>query len=133
MIPVGSVPVLERMTGIRIVATPTSLDTLSSESSVHLRIAPDEMLIIPACPGVTDNLKDPHAIVIQETSFFGAWFSHSQVQQLFASYCEWPYPPNPGTHQGAMANIPIKLFQSSEESLLLVQSPYLADFLERVE
>ena len=133
MIPVGSVPVLERMTGIRIVATPTSLDTLSSESSVHLRIAPDEMLIIPACPGVTDNLKDPHAIVIQETSFFGAWFSQSEIQRLFASYCEWALPLNPGTHQGAMANIPIKLFQSSEESLLLVQSPYLADFLERVE
>lgn len=122
---------LERLTATRIVATPTALDAITGmEDTLILRLAPDEALILP--PVNDMRLSDPHAIIVAEGGFAGAWVATEAALNLLEHTCEWALPGHrPAFAQGAVAGIPVKLWLAEERVLFIVPVPYLYDFEER--
>lgn len=131
---------LERLIGTRVVSTEKALDAMLSDpgwptGQETLRFAFDELLTFGPLDEQWIKGRDPHAIVTEEASFFGLRVSPEQGARLLESHCEWAPPPSdrrPGQAQGAVAGVPTKILFGETDWLLVVQSPYLADFEERV-
>jgi hypothetical protein len=126
------VPVLNRISATRIVATPAALDaaTWPAEALV-LRFAPDEVFITP--PAEQVSLTDPHTIVIAEGGYAGLWLSATEALDFLERACEWELPSErPAFAQGAVAGIPAKLWLETERVLFIIPAPYAADFEERL-
>ena len=99
-------PGFEPLPGIRVVADPVAIDalvaTLPAERA-HLRLAPDDVLVIGAAEVAVD---DPDAIVEPETGFVAADVDLAVV----ARHMEWPIPIEwPALAQGAIAGVPARL------------------------
>lgn len=127
-------PALEAFTATRIVATPTALDTATwPENSLPLRTAPDEVLLLnSSAPNALP--ADEHAIIEPEGSFMGLWLPMNEALDFLQRTCAWELPAAcPAFAQGAVANVPVKLWLESERVLFIVQAPFAADFLERLE
>ena len=128
-------PEFKRLTATRVVAAGNTLDSVTEPS---LRFAPDESLILAAPAVVRDKILagDPHAIVISDNSFLGAHYQVSEALEMLERHCEWQPPARPlwpCMAQGAVAGIPTKLSFSQDSVLVVVQAPYLHDFLERTQ
>ena len=129
----------ERLAGSRIVATPAALNELSRPTdSIALRFAPDELYVTP--PLEASDLArlaaaDPHAIIVSEMAFSGAWLEEDHARRLFERYAEWEMPPK-GTQaqfvQGSVAGVATKIYFAAGNVLLLVQSPYAHELEERL-
>ena len=134
-----SAPVLERMTGTRVVGR--ELSALLSDSDwpsnqVTLQFASDELLTFGELDPSLVFRHDPHAIVAREARFFGVWLSREAGTKLMETHCEWTCPGSrefPTQAQGAVAGIPTKIWFTKEKWLFVVQSPYVLDFEERVQ
>jgi hypothetical protein len=125
-------PELKRLPATRIVASPTALDAAQwPAESLVLRLAPDELLIIPALAQVT--LADPHAIIIAEGGYAGVWLPAADALDFLERACEWEIPAQrPAFAQGAVAGIPAKLWLEAERVLIITPAPYAAEFEERM-
>jgi hypothetical protein len=99
--------------------------------SLVLRTAADEALVMP--PVADLLLADPHAIIVAEGGFSGVWLAADEALAFLERACEWELPPErPAFAQGAVAGLPAKLWLEAERVLVLVPSPYMYDFEERL-
>ena len=120
-------PALERLTGLRVVADPAALDAATWHGSADvtvLRLAPDDAFAI----GATEvDIDDEHAIVEPEPGFAGAWVPLEDV----AHHLEWSLPAErPALAQGAVANVPARVWIPDDGDVLLVTAAAYADELE---
>jgi len=124
------VPALERIQCTRIVAQPAALDRGEwPPETIQLRTAPDELLLIPP---ITPELDDPHAIVVTDAGWAGLWLDAAAAADLLADHILWPLPAaRPEFAQGAIADIPAKLWLTGQQWLLLVPAAYADDFAAR--
>ena len=128
------------MIGTRVVSTEESLESMLSDpnwpgSQPTLRFAFDELLTLGPLEESLVKSRDPHAIVTEDASFFGIKLSPEKGARLLEAHCEWtPPPPDrwPAQAQGAVAGVPTKILFHHTHWLLVVQSPYVAEFEERV-
>ncbi|MBV7337350.1 hypothetical protein KFU94_55795 [Chloroflexi bacterium TSY] len=133
----------ERLSGTRIVATRQALDNLEqagwSEETIALRFAPDELYLTPPltkAPQAETLANDPHAIILAEGAFSGAWVEEDALV-LLERLAEWEMPTQrPAFVQGAVAGIATKLYFAGEamdgKVLFLVQTPYAHELEARL-
>ncbi|WP_420644630.1 hypothetical protein [Candidatus Leptofilum sp.] len=129
-------PELKRIAATRIVANPNALDSADvPQSSLALRFAADELFITP--PLQDENIilaHDPHAILVREGGFAGTWLPADKAAEFLARNCEWEIPNGrPTFAQGAVADIPTKLWLEEDQILFIVPAPYAHDFAERMK
>jgi hypothetical protein len=119
------VPALDRLHGLRVVADPAALDAARWQGAdiTVLRLAPDDAFAI----GATDvDIADEHAIVETEPGFAGAWLPVDAV----AHHVEWSIPAErPALAQGAVANVPARLWLPDDGDALLITAAAYADEL----
>lgn len=130
-----AVPALKRIAATRIVAQPTALDAADiPQSSLALRFAADELFVTPPLQDESVILShDPHAIVISEGGFAGAWLDTETAVNFLQKNCTWELPNGrPAFAQGAVAGIPTKLWLEDDQVLFIVPAPYAHDFAERM-
>jgi len=120
------VPVLERLPGLRVVADPAALDAARWRGGADitvLRLAPDDAFAIGAT-GV--EVDDEHAIVEPEAGFAGAWLPVETV----AHHVEWSLPTRrPALAQGAVAQVPARVWLPDDGDALLITAAAYADEL----
>ena len=110
-------PALERLHGLRVVADPAALNAAiwrgAGEVTV-LRLAPDDAFAI----GATEvEVDDEHAIVEPEPGFAGTWLPPEAV----AHHIEWSLPTErPALAQGAVANVPARVWLPDDGDVLLI-------------
>ncbi|MCB8945795.1 MAG: hypothetical protein H6658_18765 [Ardenticatenaceae bacterium] len=123
---------LKRLSATRIVATSASLDDVTwPDEALVLRFAPDEVLVIPALGSVP--LSDPHAIIVADQGFAGAWVEADEAMRFLAHACEWKLPEErPSFAQGSVAGVATKLWLDEDKVLFVVQAPYAQELEERM-
>ncbi len=116
----------------RVVAAPSALEAAGwPADALVLRLAPDEVLIIPPAPGLA--LADAHALIEPEGAFYGVWLSTADAEAFLERACAWPWPTKrPAFAQGAVAGVPVKMWFEAERVLFLVAAPFAADLEERL-
>ena len=117
---------LERLAGLRVVADPAALDAATWRGAAEvtvLRLAPDDAFAI----GATEvDVADEDAIVELEPGFAGAWLPVAEV----AHHVEWSLPAErPALAQGAVANVPARVWLPDDGDALLVTAAAYADEL----
>lgn len=127
----------ERIIGTRVVGLPDAVDTVNaSADGLALRFAQDELFVTAGLSeGARADLlsKDPHAIVIDEGAFSGAWIDEDKALDLLERLAEWPMPSErPAFAQGAVAGLPVKLWFEDGRVLFVVQTPYAHELEERL-
>ncbi len=119
-------PVLDRLHGLRVVADPSALDAARWHGHGDLtiiRLAPDDAFAIGA-DGV--DVDDEHAIVESEAGFVGAWVPIETV----AHHVEWSLPRDrPALAQGAVAQVPARVWLPDDGDALLITAAAYADEL----
>jgi hypothetical protein len=127
----------EHVDATRIVATPEALDAVIWPRGVlAMRIAPDEALVITEGDHeiARDIVKDPHAIVEYDAGCAGAWVAADEALAFLERACEWELPrERPAFAQGAVADLPMKLWLEEDRVLLIVPAPYATDLEERLQ
>lgn len=131
---------LERLEGIRVVSTDRAVQAMLEDENwprrqVTLRFAFDELLTLGALEQALVLRHDPHAITIEDRSFFGMWVTPESGAELMSRHCEWASPNTehfPTQAQGAFAGLPVKIWFTHEKWLFVVQAPYIQDFRERI-
>jgi hypothetical protein len=142
------VPVLEPLACARVVATIAALDAARwPTGSIALRLAPDEVLIVrdgvagrpePADPALAAlvalvGAADPHAIVEGDSGWCGAWVRSDHALELVERGCRWEPPrARPAFAQGALADLPVKIWFEQERVLFVVAAPFAADLEARL-
>lgn len=125
---------LKRLAGTRISATPRAIDNLIIPGgSTALRISPDEIYVTPPLLGTSIvKVTDPHAIVIEEGSFAGAWVLEKEALNLLERHADWEIPSErPAFAQGSVAGISTKLYFREGQILIVVPAPYAHELEER--
>jgi hypothetical protein len=120
------VPALDRLHGLRVVADPAALEGARwqgpGDVSV-LRLAPDDAFAIGA---ETVEVDDEHAIVESEPGFVGEWLP----AEVIAHHTEWSLPEErPALAQGAVAQIPARIWLPDDGDALLITAAAYADEL----
>jgi hypothetical protein len=126
------VPVLNRIPGTRIVATPAALDAAQwPPDALVLRIAADEVYV--TAPVAANAVADPHAIVAPDGGFVGDWLPAAEALEVLERTCEWELPAaRPAFAQGMVAGLPVKLWLEAERIFFMTPAPYQVDFEERM-
>jgi hypothetical protein len=139
---------LEPLVCTRIVATVTALEAARwPTGAIVLRVAPDEMLIVrngaadPAesADSSLDSLvslvgaADPHAIVEGDSGWRGVWVPSDLALTLVERGCRWDPPrARPAFAQGALADLPVKIWFEEDRVLFIVAAPFAADLEARL-
>jgi hypothetical protein len=128
------VPALEPMPGLRVVADPEALDRASwwgDRDVTVLRLAPDDALAVGAR---RVEIDDPHAIVVEEAGFVGAWLTAEEFAAWVLPRIEWPLPEDrPTVAQGSVVGVPAKLWlRVTGGALLLAQAAYADELTGRL-
>ena len=124
-------PALEPLRGLRVVAEAAALDAARwhGDDVTVLRFAPDDAFGVGAAAVEVD---DPDAIVDDEVGFVGV----RVALELVAAHVEWSLPPDrPGLAQGAVANVPAKVWLSDDgdrEALVIVAASYADELADRL-
>lgn len=124
-------PVLETMTGTRVVAAPEALDAARwSEGAVVLRLAPDDVFAI----GVGEiEVADEDAIIVAEAGFMGVWLDADELSHQVVPHIEWPLTlTRPALVQGLIAGVPAKLWLEDDRALLLCAAAYARELADRL-
>jgi hypothetical protein len=119
------VPALDRLRGLRVVADPAALDAARWQGTdiTVLRLAPDDAFAIGA---ESVEVDDEHAIVESEPGFAGAWLPLETV----AHHVEWSLPrERPALAQGAVAQVPARVWLPDDGDALLITAAAYADEL----
>jgi hypothetical protein len=138
------VPELATIPGYRIVANQTTIDAfvalddpsdLGDKKFFHprlLRLAPDDVFVFGQIPP-TSLVDDPHAIVEEESGFHGAWFTMEEFDQRVRPHIDWQLPTEPRSFtQGFVANVPAKLWLTTDRVLLVTNAAYAHELQERI-
>ncbi len=138
------VPEFSMIPGYRIVATASAIDafvTLDDPSDLGdkkffhprlLRLAPDDVFVFGQKPP-TSPVDDPHAIVEEESGFHGAWFTMKDFDQRIRPHIDWELPIEPRSFtQGLVANVPAKLWLTTDRVLLMTNAAYAHELKERI-
>jgi hypothetical protein len=129
MTPRVRVPVLEILSGLRVVADPQSIDSCRwPEGSRVIRIARDDVFVLGADTLVLD---DPHAIVEPESMFAGAWVDRTAVEDWMSSVADWHLPRGDGVFQGMVAALPVKILVEADQALVIVPVSFAAEMEAR--
>ena len=117
----------------RIVAEAEALDAASwPDGTDALRLARDEVLVLGEV--AADRVSDPHAIVERESGFAGTWLPMEEALAFLSHACPFELPSErPALAQGAVAEIPVKLWLQEDRVLFVVQSPFVADLERRMD
>ena len=119
-------PALDRLHGLRVVADPAALDAARWHGAAEitvLRLAADDAFAIGA---ETVDVDDEHAIVESEPGLAGAWFPVEAI----ARHLEWPLPTDrPALAQGAVAQVPARVWLPDDGQALLITAAAYADEL----
>jgi len=131
-----------RLAGTRIVSKKDVIDRTMvnvvplGNESICLRFAPDECFVMPVLTAAqTDAIlsDDPHAILLNEGAFSGAWVDETHALDLLARLAEWEMPSDrPAFVQGAVAGIATKLWFDDALVLFVVQTPYAHELADRL-
>ncbi|MEM7344077.1 MAG: hypothetical protein AAF485_07530 [Chloroflexota bacterium] len=99
-----------------------------------MRFAPDEIYVTPPLLGTTSvTAADPHAIIISEGAFSGAWLSEDHALDLLEMHAEWEMPTErPAFDQGMVAGVAAKLYFKEGKVLFVAPSPYAHELEERL-
>jgi len=140
--------VLEPLLCTRLVATAAALEAARWPSgSIAMRVAPDEMLVVrsdaadpadPADPSVVSPVSlvgaaDPHAIIEEDAGWRGVWVPSDQALGLVERGCRWEPPrARPAFAQGALADLPVKIWFEKDRVLFIVAAPFAADLEARL-
>jgi hypothetical protein len=122
----ATVPALDRLCGVRVVADPASLDraTWRGDDVTVLRFAPDDAFAIDA---TAVDIDDQQAILEDEVGFVGAWLDAAVVEP----HIEWSLPTaRPALAQGSIAGVPAKLWLPAHGDALLLTAAAYAHELE---
>ena len=88
-----------------------------------LRLAPDDAFAIGAD---AVDIDDEHAIIEQEAGFAGAWLPVEAI----AHHLEWSLPTErPALAQGAVAQVPARIWLPDDGDALLITAAAYADEL----
>ncbi|MFL5716527.1 MAG: hypothetical protein ACJ77V_02995 [Chloroflexota bacterium] len=119
-------PALDRLHGLRVVADPAALEGARWHGGADvtvLRLAPDDAFAIGA---ESIDVDDENAIVESEPGFVGAWLP----TEVIAHHAEWPLPrERPALAQGAVAQVPARVWLPDEGDALLITAAAYADDL----
>lgn len=118
----------------RVVSTPAAMDGLETPAdAIVLRTSPDEALVVNAAPDEI-VLSDPHAIVVADTGWHGAWLSIGVADRLLVHGAEWePVPERPTLAQGMVLHLPVKLWLDDDRALVLTPHVVAEDLARRME
>ena len=135
-------PALEPLVCTRVVATAAAIDAARwPAGSIALRVAPDEALIINhgAAGGAEPTdlahvwAADPHAIVERDAGWCAAWVPSHHAIELIERACRWELPrARPAFAQGALADLPVKIWFEHDRVLFIVAAPFAADLEARL-
>lgn len=135
-------PALEPFVCLRVVATVAAIDAARwPGGSIALRVAPDEALVIPDSVAhsadSTDlsdvTVADPHAIIERDTGWCAAWVPSAQAIDLLERACRWEPPrARPAFAQGALADLPVKMWFEADRVLFVVAAPFAVDLEARL-
>jgi hypothetical protein len=121
------------ITGTRVVAAPRSLDACISalpQTMSALRFADDEVFLVGK--GQIE-LDDEHAIVEREVGFSAFRFSPLQFGELVAHRLEWTLPTTrPALAQGRLMAIPVKIWLTDTEVLLICATAFVHELADRL-
>ena len=138
-------PALEPLVCTRVVATAAAIEaTQWPADSIALRVAPDEVLLVRT--DVTDRAQsadvslgrsvraaDPHAIVEGDSGWRGAWIRSDEALAIVERGCRWEPPgARPAFAQGALADLPVKIWFEPDRVLFIVAAPFAADLEARL-
>jgi hypothetical protein len=139
------VPEFSMIPGYRIVATVSALDALvalddpsdlGEKKFFHprlLRFAPDDVFVFGLAPPESPVADDPHAIIEEETGFWGAWLGKEDFDERVRPHIDWELPTVPRSFsQGFVANVPAKLWLTTDRVLLMTNAAYAHELEERI-
>ena len=119
-------PALDRLDGLRVVADPAALDSARWRGAADitvLRLAPDDVFAIGA---MTVDIDDEHAIIESEPGFAGVRLPVDAI----AHHVEWSLPvERPALAQGAVAQVPARVWLPDDSDALLITAAAYADEL----
>ena len=121
----------EPLVGIRVVASPETLDAMDWATGVApLRFAADDLMAVGA---VTAEVGYTPAIVEVETGFVGWWLTPDEVTEAVLPHIDWPLATaRPALAQGLVAGVPAKLWLTDDRALLLCAAAYAHELEERL-
>ncbi len=77
--------------------------------------------------------EDASAIVETDTGMSAMMFSHAEYERLIASRVEWQLPSaTPYLSQGKFLGVPVKLYATESEALVICLTAYVHELAERV-
>ena len=121
------VPVVERLSGWRVVADPSSLDELGGRVR---RLAPDDALILGDS---IIEVADADAIVERDSGWASLSMSEERALDLIAAHASWQVPPErPIFLQGMLAGLPAKVYLNGADSMIIVAAPFGHELEERL-
>ena len=129
-------PALEPVVGVRVVATPASIDDATwtpSAGTAVWRTAPDEAFAWQPDASVTVDLDDPDAIIEPEHGFVAAKLSAADLERL-GRHVDAPLPTDrPALVQGKVAGVPVRLgLLAGGGAVLLVHAAHADDLRGRL-
>jgi len=130
---------LETVRGTRVVASPSTLDSVAwPASAIVLRFAPDDVFVIG---GDSIAVSGDSTIVAADAGYSGAWLTADELAHV-ADHIDWPLPTErPAFTQGFVASVPAKLYLTGAATssdggdrvaLLLTNTPYAHELQERL-
>jgi hypothetical protein len=138
------VPEFATIPGYRIAATVLAIDAfvalddpsdLGDKKFFHprlLRLAPDDVFVFGQMPPASP-VDDPHAIMEEESGFHGAWFTMEEFDQHVRPHIDWQLPSEPRSFtQGFVANVPAKLWITTDRVFLMTNAAYAHELEERI-
>ena len=135
-------PGFTRLEATRIVASPEALDKPLGDDGVcslsgapAMRTADDEVLVFARLDAnvVAELIEDEHAIVLHETSLASLSIESSRAHELLARHCAWELPrERPAFAQGAVAEIPVKLWLEDDHVQFVVSGALVHELEERL-
>lgn len=122
-VPDPAAPVFVDLPARRVGSRPDVLDRLTRP---HLRIAPDEALVLGQKPVAL--AADPHAIDVVDGGWCGARINEDEMLRRVATMTDWEVgPKRPQLLQGLAAGVPVKVdLPGDGHALVVVARPYLA-------
>ena len=114
-------PAPEILPAYRIVAAPEVLDhTTWPDSSIVMRLAPDEVLLVGT---QAPHIDDPYAIVEAETGFVGAEMTRLDLDAWFRREAEWDLPNMDNFfRQGMAAGLPVKIWVNGDRAIVATRT-----------
>ena len=117
---------------------PEALDRLAKTAELEVRVAPDELLLLPESRGIAELEAELHALdedglVFDLSSGYATWaLSGDDRFEAFRRLSALKLPEPPAAIQGLVARVPAKVIVRSDMLLLIISSVLSHHIRERV-